>query len=548
MTRTQVSQLPKTSGGGGALRWAAGLVAILLTALLPSLLSHSSVAPRILGKYSFIYTLIILTHLAALILSLLVACRGVRRPDETRALPRAPGFVFWIAAWLAGLATALAVFLASGDNDFRNLAFAICGAGATVAWGLLIWGTRLRDLVNRTALAAGAALLVFGCFELLLNLFSPFGEGPKMLRDQRLALYTANVLQRPITEVYQSILTADPVLGYRQLPNQDRQVPVVDERDRPMVMKTDAWGFFNADFDPRRPYEVAFVGDSFTIGAWTGLLAEKTGTRVANFGVPGYCPQQYTEVLRRYALEVRPRIVFYCLYLNDASEAVVYDNWIRSGQDWFTYRGGLWFGPPSPHPGRTMVKYYLLRFFRTYGIVEYFRFMGSSEEKGNSIQPLYQAEGDVRLVFDRTSFRWHADVNHPTIRQGLALVRDSVARARDACNERKARFVVLVFPAKEWAHFEALQRCDVAEEPVGNLPRFYESLRQICEELEVEYYDFTGRFRQEIAATGKAYYREADIHWDFDGCVLAAEIASEVLRSVKNPGPADGEVKSPPRP
>jgi hypothetical protein len=83
--------------------------------------------------------------------------------------------------------------------------------------------------------------------------------------------------------------------------------------------------------------DVAVIGDSFIEGGLvaepdvlTAQLARRTGLAVANLGRSGYGPQQELAVLRRYALDRRPRCIVWAFYEgNDLQDVDAYDSYRR---------------------------------------------------------------------------------------------------------------------------------------------------------------------------------------------------------------------------
>ena len=102
---------------------------------------------------------------------------------------------------------------------------------------------------------------------------------------------------------------------------------VLGRRLEPGSAGHDEWGFRNREVPPRG--DVVTIGDSQTYGVgvprphtWPAQLAELTGREVYNASLPAYSPIQYHELLRRYALRLRPRLVIVAFYFgNDLRES-----------------------------------------------------------------------------------------------------------------------------------------------------------------------------------------------------------------------------------
>jgi lysophospholipase L1-like esterase len=103
--------------------------------------------------------------------------------------------------------------------------------------------------------------------------------------------------------------------------------PILGTRLEPGASGHDLWGFRNREIPQRT--DVVTIGDSQTYGvgvprfsSWPAQLGELTGLQVYNAALGGYSPVQYYELLRRYALRLKPSVVVVGFYAgNDLLEA-----------------------------------------------------------------------------------------------------------------------------------------------------------------------------------------------------------------------------------
>jgi lysophospholipase L1-like esterase len=103
--------------------------------------------------------------------------------------------------------------------------------------------------------------------------------------------------------------------------------PVFGTRLEPGASGHDQWGFRNREV-PKRA-DVVTIGDSQTYGigvprfsSWPAQLGELTGLQVYNASLAAYSPVQYYELLRRYALRLKPSTVVVGFYAgNDLLES-----------------------------------------------------------------------------------------------------------------------------------------------------------------------------------------------------------------------------------
>jgi hypothetical protein len=506
------------------------LLAILVVLIFP-LLSHTSTRPWALGLYSKSYTAIILIHFAAIGLTLLALSRARQQWADAVLLVGTYGFAFWSLMSLLSVFGAFGVFWATGDTDFRNLGFALLAGAVCLWWVIFHYARFLLRVLTNTALALTAALLMLLVAELILARFPIVSPSLEFLRAKKAEVIRHEIAVRTGKGWYESFLMSDPELAYKHRPNfQNRPEDLSNLPTR--GFKTDHAGFFNEDSASSQPFDVACIGDSFVFVQWSDILREKTGLRVGNFGVMGYSPPQYTIVLKRYVLKLKPKAVFYCIYANDAFEAAEYEEWKKSGTDWFTFQRGAWFGYLSSHIGRLFVKEHLLRFSRIYALLDLALIhRRQSPLAGLAARSIPSQSGNLNLVFERGFFIGLTDMKNEKVQRGLMLIRDSLAEAGRLCREANVRLIVILIPPKELVHYDTLRSLARPDDPIGNLPEFYRALREICGALNLEFYDVTERFREESAKSGKAFYKALDVHWDKEGRELMAQIAAEILAS-----------------
>jgi lysophospholipase L1-like esterase len=109
---------------------------------------------------------------------------------------------------------------------------------------------------------------------------------------------------------------------------------ILGQRLDPGASGHDQWGFRNREVPDSA--EVVTIGDSQTYGvglprgsSWPAQLSKLTGRSVYNASLPSYSPVQYHELLRRYALRLKPDAVVVGFYFgNDLLESyrIVYGN------------------------------------------------------------------------------------------------------------------------------------------------------------------------------------------------------------------------------
>ena len=519
----------------GRLRFALFLLAALMCAGLVLLLGHSSTQPRWLGRYSSVYMLVLGLHLLGTVGCAALALWGRSRADDVVRFARSPGSLFFGAAgWLlAGYL--LSVHLRSGDQDFFTASILVFDLTILV-WLAAAWhGVRCRVPLALLALAAGGVILALGIIELIVAVAPGVAPGLANYRAAQIRYFENKRRDQQGTENYKNILELDPELGFRQRANELCEIAALNEAGEDVVtipIKMDRLGYTNSDEALSPPCDVAVVGDSFVAASWPVRLGEITGKHVAALGVAGYCPPQYSIVVRRHALPLNPRILLYCLYANDVVESAAFERWRASGQDWFTWKAEFWF-PTDPHPGRALLRHELTSVSRIYALLQFISFKRRLENEGTQRGLYAYSEGDLRLNFDPNCFGWMSDPAHPDFQQGMPRLTQAMQDARDACVAAGVRMVVLLLPPKELVYWDALKSVVPPETPIENVARQYAGYAAAAQSLGLEYYDLTEEFRAAAAQRSDALYWQTDLHWNPAGNDAMAQITKDLLARIQ---------------
>lgn len=156
-------------------------------------------------------------------------------------------------------------------------------------------------------------------------------------------------------QTIQSFLIPHPTLGFTWRKNIDYDGGIIlkseDVRFEPL--STDPQGFLNTPEAIARcakgdAIDVIGLGDSFIEHGCYALYEcfRDAGLFYYNMAIHRQSPPQYNIILENYAAPHKPTWVVYGLFENDFAETADYENWKRSGLDWFTYHSGTWCGPP----------------------------------------------------------------------------------------------------------------------------------------------------------------------------------------------------------
>jgi hypothetical protein len=166
-------------------------------------------------------------------------------------------------------------------------------------------------------------------------------------------------LRTPLPEVLaiQPYLKLHPELGFTWRENvgagEGVMFKVKDAEFEPL--STDAGGSINHPDAIRRRNagerpQVVGTGDSFMEHAahvFHDLFAAED-IFYYNLAIHRQAPPQYTHVVESVAAPLRPQWIIYGIFENDFAETEDFDNWKKSGLDWFAFHSGTWCGAPLP--------------------------------------------------------------------------------------------------------------------------------------------------------------------------------------------------------
>jgi hypothetical protein len=401
-----------------------------------------------------------------------------------------------------GGAGALAVHLGVEAFRYPNV-YLLSGLLAVylLAWGvaLLLARRRRGNLAKGFAVASASLVLAVGLLEGLVAL---------RLADFRLLFGTpaAQPWSHPGNLV-------DPALLHLHRPHDDFVWDGVRYR-------YDRNGFRNAADFPGA--DVVMIGDSFVEG-WgvtaeelvtSRLAADLKGSRVVNLGQSWYGPQQELEVLRRYALPLRPRVCVWSFFEgNDL-------------QDVTRYKAASKVWPELSRRNHS----FLLRSFTRNALYRLRRLV--EEEAGEDVTgTLGYPSGifhprtgeEVRMYFEYKAHRLT-----PPEEAALPEVRRVVGEAGRLCRSQGAALLVVFVPTKDRV-YKNLCRFAAGAEPLrwesNDLPRRIEA---IAGEAGVSYLDLTPRFAAQ-AARGKILYFPRDSHWSAAGHTAAARAIAQAI-------------------
>lgn len=328
-------------------------------------------------------------------------------------------------------------------------------------------------------------------------------------------------------KVDSEVWVPDPYLGYKLPPGVDTLFEAFPEK--PYRVRTTSLGYPDIGFRSAerdgRPVAV-LLGDSFTLAegvsfeaSWSTLLGERTGWNVLNFGLNGYGPPQYTRMLERYALPLKPGLVLWVFCPNDLGNAYDFHQAIEEG------RGAVGYRSHRERTGLAYVTDALWTGLRDHSYsVDTLSFVVRALKHG---VPVKVNTGTVEFTAQWDYWKPLIALDDRRIRKGWEWTQQDLLEARDAARASGAEFVVVVIPFREQTYWDLLR---------GKLPNWDKEnpdgpgdlVRTFCKEKGIRVLDLAPAFR-ERGRTGEQLYFSGDGHWNPAGNEFAAETIAKFL-------------------
>lgn len=375
------------------------------------------------------------------------------------------------------------------------------GVALVTRWLRCPWraGSIVPALVRLAAIVAAIAILLIGS-ELLVQRFAPqevlgWGERPALEPDEQLGWHLIpGQTTRLHWQGYDYFVTANS-LGFPG--------PKYPEKKDPQTLR------------------ILVTGDAFTSAegvnteeAWPRLLEKKLAAEldrpveVLNFAVTGYGPNQYADVIEKYAPIYRPNVIIVETFINDLRE-VLYSNAYRQQV--------IGFGSPAPDSlYATLHLQHLRRFLRT-----------------NLIEPLKEllrnrpsAEGYFLGHFGDLE-RGEAE----TEKLGEQKMADQLGRMKITANESGAKLLMIMAPAatqvcspEQIAYYP--RNVDLTDTSKFDVDMPQRLMGQAADSKGVPFYDLRPVMK---AAPDGCPYQTHNMHWTKSGHEATAAYLAAVL-------------------
>lgn len=285
-------------------------------------------------------------------------------------------------------------------------------------------------------------------------------------------------------------------------------------------LRYDRHGFRN-DEDMERA-EVVVVGDSYVESPMlsnssllTSTVKRLSGASVANLGISGYGPEQELIVLKRYGLNLQPKVIVWTFF--EGNDLLQLD---PEGTETDPALSEISI-PTDDYWMRSLTRNLLVLSKRVMrGCVPNYTFLqyrGMFREQSGKQTELYFWEKPAALK--------------PTDRLRLERLRSILAEAHEVSRQRGIRFVVAFAPVKYRVHrgLETFEPStpEMRDWPFNELPSDVESMIKAISP-EIAFIDLTLPLR-DAAAAGVLTYLPDDTHWTGEGQRVAGEAIHNAL-------------------
>lgn len=259
------------------------------------------------------------------------------------------------------------------------------------------------------------------------------------------------------------------------------------------------------------------VGDSFAFcftdadDCWVNRLAQQTEHNLINLGMVSTGSVAHLRVLEDYGLPLRPPLVIWQWYGNDANEDYGLAQLRGEAQT-----------PPGDDTPTESERSWLERNSAVYVLIQ--MLLGQDDRYAASLQFLdreWAQGGDLRLGFGRP-YLWGAfDLDRPQNQEGWALSQDAFRAAREQVEGYGGHLVIVLMPTKEQVYRDLAEPL-IGAERMAVLDENYQAMRDFCDAEGLACLDPLPEF-QARAAAGEQLYYATDIHLNARGNAVLAD-------------------------
>ena len=282
------------------------------------------------------------------------------------------------------------------------------------------------------------------------------------------------------------------------------------------------YGFRKNSSSP--PYDIAVIGDSFIeFGesdetTFTELLKHETGLSVLNLGRGWYGPYQYLELLKRYAIEVKPKYVFFSFFSgNDFTDIIQYENWKATGQYHFY----------QDFDNKNIISRFALA---TYDVGSFFN--GKIKHiltlKSRLTPSVFGIINIGNKKIPMVLSRWEKEVTNEQLR----AINWIVSEFKSICDENEIVPLIIYIPTatQVYARFYSTDSNSEFIHRVKNTPDnpSLQAIASLAARLNIDFINLLPVFKEQ-AANGNLMYYPFDTHWNVEGRRTAASFVASYL-------------------
>ena len=310
----------------------------------------------------------------------------------------------------------------------------------------------------------------------------------------------------------------------------------------------DARGYPNADWSPGKAYDIALVGDSFTLSLGRRNLgeaiAEASGRALYHHGRPATGPMWIMgEFLRSRPLDVLPPVVVWTVTARDMSAAMFtrqpLEAWFRAADaprseadateaEGAPRRAGVRWDLLSPRslerdlPATSMSALLARKAWRAVRL----RLFGVWPEE---VLPVARSPFGPMLFYGE-NLKMLARFSPETDCEGVC---NTIQRLSDWFAAKGTRLVVVLVPEKEQVYRDILPPRE--REAMGPGVELLAAVAAELERREIGVVDLYPAFREATARGERVYWRD-DTHWNDAGIAIAAQAIADRLLPHSPPG------------
>ncbi len=316
-------------------------------------------------------------------------------------------------------------------------------------------------------------------------------------------------------------LEPDPDVGWHLIPNTTTRLRW---ETYDYVVTANSLGFPAPEYPVAKPantVRIMTVGDAFTSAegvdtdqAWARLLETDLAAQypqrqfeVMNFGITGYGPQQYAEVVDQYAPVYQPDLIVVETFVNDFQDAI-------TSQD--ALRDSIGFGQAAPFSASTFLR-----------LMHLYSFM-NLEVKTRVVDEFLNGKPNFNGYFLGNFAA--LEVDQPDYDQAIQAVSARYQQIRTAADRLNAQLMFVMVPA-------SVQVCapqdlryyprdvDLHDSSSYDLDLPQRTMQGIVDDLHTDFFDL----RPALDAAARCPYQPNNMHWLPLGHQIAAEAVMNQL-------------------